>query len=201
MRLSFREFHLQFDPTLRRERVPEAMLELIGPTPSVKPVFEGPSPTAPSTAPAAMDAASDAQLLANGSAAALTDGAAAAPADAAADGAGVEAAVAPADDQQHSAGLEPVPELAAQLFAQVIFIGTCNCRTMFIVAMLLKCFYKSQIVRLTDSQTYTICQKRTTRLLGVMTLVQPMQWCCLPKACKTFLTTEALIPDRILKFV
>lgn len=124
MRLSFREFHLQFDPTLRRERVPEAMLELIGPTPSVKPVFEGPSPTAPSTAPAAMDAASDAQPLANGSAAAADgaadDGAAAVPAAAApADGAGAEAAAAPADDQQQSAGLEPVPELAAQLFAQV----------------------------------------------------------------------------------
>ncbi|KAA6419508.1 MAG: hypothetical protein FRX49_10606, partial [Trebouxia sp. A1-2] len=38
MRLSFREFHLQFDPTLRRERVPEAMFELLGPTPSARPV-------------------------------------------------------------------------------------------------------------------------------------------------------------------
>ena len=71
-----------------------------------------------------MDATSEAQPLANGSAAAADgaadDGAAAVPAAAApADGAGAEAAAAPADDQQQSAGLEPVPELAAQLFAQV----------------------------------------------------------------------------------
>ena len=59
MRLSFREFHLQFDPTLRRERVPEAMFELLGPTPSARPVFEGPPEAAAANpeAPVAMDAA------------------------------------------------------------------------------------------------------------------------------------------------
>lgn len=40
MRLSFREFHLKFEPAFKRERVPQPMLELLGPPPFAKPVFE-----------------------------------------------------------------------------------------------------------------------------------------------------------------
>ena len=117
MRLSFREFHMQFDPTLRRERVPEAMFELLGPTPSAKPVFEGKPLPAPkkdelqemtdAEQPAA-DAATAAQP--NG-----TDATSAEPAPAA-DTAAADA-IAAADGPD---ALEPVPEIAQQLHAQVL---------------------------------------------------------------------------------
>ncbi|DBA75017.1 TPA: Nuclear cap-binding protein subunit 1 [Trebouxia sp. C0004] len=117
MRLSFREFHLQFDPTLRRERVPEAMFELLGPTPSARPVFEGPPKTAAANpeAPVAMDAA---EPQPHGQAADVADAPAQAPDDPA-----QAAAVANADaavaTQAQGDELEPVPDLAQELFAQV----------------------------------------------------------------------------------
>ena len=106
MRLSFREFHLQFDPTLRRERVPEAMFELLGPPPSAKPVFEGPSESAPKAE--AQPAAEAAEPQLDGTAAADT------PAEAV-----TEPAEAAADKQEQADELEVVPDLAAQLFSQV----------------------------------------------------------------------------------
>ena len=113
MRLSFRDFHLQFDPTLRRERVPEAMFELLGPVPSVKPVFEGkPLPAAVQNGQQEM---ADAEQLADSTAAAQPNGVAAAAAHTAGgpDGQAAEAAV-------QSDDLEPVPEVAQQLFEQVL---------------------------------------------------------------------------------
>ena len=137
MRLSFREFHLQFDPTLRRERVPEAMFELLGPTPSARPVFEGPPEAAAANpeAPVAMDAAepqpngqapdaADAPAQAPDAATQAPDAAdpsaqapdvADAPALAAAE-ANADAAAAP-QEQGHE--LAPVPALAQELFPQV----------------------------------------------------------------------------------
>ncbi len=137
MRLSFREFHLQFDPTLRRERVPEAMFELLGPTPSARPVFEGPPEAAAANpeAPVAMDAAepqpngqapdaADAPAQAPDAATQAPDAAdpsaqapdvADAPAQAAAE-ANADAAAAP---QEQGDELEPVPALAQELFTQV----------------------------------------------------------------------------------
>ena len=132
MRLSFREFHLQFDPTLRRERVPEAMFELLGPAPTARPVFEGPPETtaADPEAPVAMDAA---QPQLNGSAAADAPAAGTgdAPAQAAAEASADAAAAAPAEpaaaSQDQGDELEPVPSLAQELFTQVRPV-LCNSR-------------------------------------------------------------------------
>ena len=114
MRLSFREFHMQFDPTLRSERVPEAMFELLGPTPSAKPVFEGkPLPAPKKDEPQEM---TDAEQPAAGA-----DGAAAAAQPNGNGAASAEAA--PAADTAAADGpdvLEPVPEIAQQLYAQVL---------------------------------------------------------------------------------
>ena len=140
MRLSFREFHLQFDPTLRRERVPEAMFELLGPTPSARPVFEGPPETVAANpeAPVAMDAAvpqpngqaPDAPAQAPDPAAQPPDpadssaqapDAADAPAQAAAE-ANADAVAAP---QEQGDKLEPVPDLAQELFTQVSSLLCC----------------------------------------------------------------------------
>lgn len=122
MRLSFREFHMQFDPTLRRERVPETMFELLGPTPSAKPVFEGkPLPAAKQDEPQEM---TDAEQPADAAAAAQPNGTAAAAAEAApaaaADTAAVDAPAAAADPD----AVEPVPEIAQQLYAQVPLLHT-----------------------------------------------------------------------------
>ncbi len=149
MRLSFREFHLQFDPTLRRERVPEAMFELLGPTPSARPVFEGPPETAATNpeAPVAMDAAesqpngqapdaADAPAQAPDAAdpsaqapdaadpSAQAPDAADAPAQAAAE-ANADAAAAP---QEQGDELEPVPAMAQELFTQVTSFLCCRVR-------------------------------------------------------------------------
>lgn len=146
MRLSFREFHLQFDPTLRRERVPEAMFELLGPTPSARPVFEGPPEPAAADpeAPVAMDAAepqpngqapdaADAPAPAPDAAAQAPDAtdpsaqapdAADAPTQAAAE-ANADAAAAP---QEQGDELEPVPALAQELFTQVSSFMCCLVR-------------------------------------------------------------------------
>ena len=40
MRVSFRDFHLQYEPSLKRERIPEHMFQLLSPAPFPKPVFE-----------------------------------------------------------------------------------------------------------------------------------------------------------------
>ncbi len=139
MRLSFREFHLQFDPTLRRERVPEAMFELLGPTPSARPVFEGPPETAATNpeAPVAMDAAepqpngqapdaadSSAQAPDAADPSAQAPDAADAPAQAAAE-ANADAAAAP---QEQGDELEPVPAMAQELFTQVTSFLCCRVR-------------------------------------------------------------------------
>ena len=112
IRLSFREFHMQFDPTLRRERVPEAMFELLGPTPSGKPVFEGkPLPAPKQDEPQEMiDAEQPAAAQPNGT------GAASAEAAPAADTAAADAPAAVGGPD----ALEPVPEIAQQLYAQVL---------------------------------------------------------------------------------
>ena len=126
MRLSFREFHMQFDPTLRRERVPEAMFQLLGPPPSAKPVFEGKPAPAPAKdgqqemtdAEQSTDAPAAAQPNGTAAAGASEEAAAAATAPAAAD------APAAANDENE---LEPVPEIARQLFAQVWLHHSCRC--------------------------------------------------------------------------
>jgi len=150
MRLSFREFHLQFDPTLRRERVPEAMFELLGPTPSARPVFEGPPETAAANpeAPVAMDAA---EPQPNGQASGAIDAPAQAPdpsaeapdpsaqvpdpsaqtpdaADAPAQAAAEANADAAAATQEQGDELEPVPDLAQELFTQVLSVLCCRVR-------------------------------------------------------------------------
>ena len=125
MRLSFREFHMQFDPTLRRERVPEAMFQLVGPPPSAKPVFEGKPVPAP--AKGEQQEMTDAEQSADAPAAPQPNGTAAAVAsEEAATAAAAPAAAAPAgaDDTDE---LEPVPEIARQLFAQVLLRHPCNC--------------------------------------------------------------------------
>ena len=117
MRLSFREFHMQFDPTLKRERVPEAMFELLGPTPSAKPVFEGkPLPAPKKDEPQEMTDAE--QPAADAAATAQPNGTSAASAEAA-PAADTAAADAPAADDGPDA-LESVPEIAQQLYAQVL---------------------------------------------------------------------------------
>ncbi len=147
MRLSFREFHLQFDPTLRRERVPEAMFELLGPTPSARPVFEGPPETASANpeAPVAMDAA---EPQPNGKAPDAADAAAQAPdaavqapdaaadpsaqapdaADAPAQAAAEANADAAAPPPEQGDELEPVPAMAQELFTQVPSFMCCRVR-------------------------------------------------------------------------
>ncbi|KAL3143241.1 hypothetical protein ABBQ38_002092 [Trebouxia sp. C0009 RCD-2024] len=131
MRLSFREFHTQFDPTLRRERVPEALFELLGPPPSAKPVFEGkplPAPKSdeqqemtdaeqPVEAAAAQPNKTAAQP--NGTPAPSADAdAAVATETPAADATAADAPTA-ADSRD---ALEPVPDIAQQLYAQVRLI-------------------------------------------------------------------------------
>ena len=122
MRLSFRDFHLQFDPTLRRERVPEAMFELLGPTPLAKPVFEGPPVAAAQQGEQEM---ADAEQPADAPAAAQPNGTASAEASAvaSADVAAAEVTAEPAAGADAAANgtdeLEPVPDLARQLFEQV----------------------------------------------------------------------------------
>lgn len=130
MRLSFREFHMQFDPTLRRERVPEAMFELLGPTPSAKPVFEGkPLPAPKQDEPQEM---TDAEQPADAAAAAQPNGTGAEAAAEAAPAAADTAAVgAPAVEDPDA--VEPVPEIAQQLYAQVLLphllLGSCTAFT------------------------------------------------------------------------
>lgn len=131
MRLSFREFHTQFDPTLRRERVPEALFELLGPPPSAKPVFEGkplPAPKSdeqqemtdaeqPVEAAAAQPNKTAAQP--NGTPAPSADAdAAVATETPAADATAADAPTA-ADSRD---ALEPVPDIAQQLYAQVVLL-------------------------------------------------------------------------------
>ena len=117
MRLSFREFHMQFDPTLRRERVPEAMFELLGPTPSAKPVFEGkPLPAPKKDEPQEMTDAEQPAADADAAAVAQPNGTGAASAEADPDTAAADAPAA-ADGPDV---LEPVPEVAQQLYAQVL---------------------------------------------------------------------------------
>lgn len=124
MRLSFREFHMQFDPTLRRERVPEAMFELLGSTPSAKPVFEGKPLPAPKKDE--LQEMTDAeQPAADAATAAQPNGTDATSAEAApaADTAAADAIAAAADAIAAADGpdaLEPVPEIAQQLHAQVL---------------------------------------------------------------------------------
>lgn len=125
MRLSFREFHTQFDPTLRRERVPEALFELLGPPPSAKPVFEGKPLPAPQTD--AQQEMTEAEQPAEAPAAAQPNGTSAASAEAAVatdtPATDAPAADAPAADVPTAAdspdALEPVPDIAQQLYAQV----------------------------------------------------------------------------------
>ena len=131
MRLSFREFHTQFDPTLRRERVPESLFELLGPPPSAKPVFAGKPLPAPKTGE--QQEMTDAeQPVEAQAAAAQPNGTAAQPSGTAAQPNGTaapstDAAVAtdsPAADAATAAdnpdALEPVPDIAQQLYAQVL---------------------------------------------------------------------------------
>lgn len=131
MRLSFREFHTQFDPTLRRERVPEALFELLGPPPSAKPVFEGKPLRAsegdeqqemavaeqPVEAQAAAAQPNGTAAHPNGTPAASAD-AAVATATPAADATAADAPT-PADSAD---ALEPVPDIAQQLYAQVVLL-------------------------------------------------------------------------------
>ena len=128
MRLSFREFHMQFDPTLRRERVPEAMFELLGPTPSAKPVFEGkPVPAPKQDEPQEM---TDAEQPTADAAAAQPNGTGTVAAEAAPAAADTAADTAAVDDPD---ALEPVPEIAQQLYAQVLLLhsllGSCTAFT------------------------------------------------------------------------
>ena len=120
MRLSFREFHMQFDPTLRRERVPEALFELLGRTPSAKAVFEG-IPLAAAKKDDEQQEMTDAEQPADAQTAAQPNGTAAPSAEAppvAADTAAADASTA-ADG---SDALEPVPDIAQQLYAQVLLL-------------------------------------------------------------------------------
>ena len=123
MRLSFREFHMQFDPTLRRERVPEAMFELLGPTPSAKPVFEGkPVPAPKQDEPQEMtDAEQPTADAAAAAAAAQPNGTGAEAAAEAAPAADTAAGDAPAAADDPDA-VEPLPEIAQQLYAQVLLL-------------------------------------------------------------------------------
>ncbi len=101
------------------------MFELLGPTPTAKPVFEGPSESA-AAKPEAQAASDEAEPQLNGTAETSADIAetsadagAGAPADAPAAVPAAVPAAAPAGIQQQDDELEPVPDLAQQLFLQV----------------------------------------------------------------------------------
>lgn len=111
LRVSFRDFHLQYEPSMKRERISEQMFQLLGPPASAKPVFE----TAPTQQAAVVASAAAAEGAEEG-AAAGTDAAqlnGTAEAAEAADAAPMEGA------EQQDAQQEAVPQLALDLLQQV----------------------------------------------------------------------------------
>ena len=108
MRVSFRDFHLQYEPSLKRERIPEHMFQLLSPIPSPKPVFE----PAPAQQPAVSITAGAAEAAEAGADAAVPNGTNEA-ADGTADVAPMEAV------QQQEPQTEAIPQLALDLLQQV----------------------------------------------------------------------------------
>lgn len=124
MRVSFRDFHLQYEPSLKRERIPEHMFQLLGPPASPKPVFE-PAPAQQATASTAADAST---VAAAGADAAQPDGTAQGT-DAADAAAPLEAAA-----EQQVPQTEAVPQLALDLLQQVSFAQQRNIMSVYIHA-------------------------------------------------------------------
>lgn len=114
MRVSFRDFHLQYEPSLRRERIPEQLFQLLPPVPSPKPVFE--------SAPAQQAAASTVDAATAGVAKPTEAGADAAQPNGTTEAVDGTADAAPMEAvQQQEPQTEAIPQLALDLLQQASF--------------------------------------------------------------------------------